>query len=92
MPKYFLARKSDEYGTKPQTVADKGVIFYFPTASALGSILDDSEPEAAVNSYQLAAKDSSKLSVRGIAQLAKQETKRTKRYSRIRIIFCRSTN
>ena len=71
--KIFLARKSDEYGTKPQTVADKGVVFYFPTASALGSILDDSEPEAAVNSYQLAAKDSNKLSVRGIAQLAKQE-------------------
>lgn len=71
--KIFLARKSDEYGTKPQTVPDKGLVYYFPTASALGSILDDSEPEAAVNSYQLAAKDSSKLSVRGIAQLAKQE-------------------
>ncbi len=71
--KAFLTRKSDEYGTKPQTVADKGVVYYFPTASALGSILDDSEPEAAVNSYQLAAKDSNKLSVRGIAQLAKQE-------------------
>ena len=71
--KIFLARKSDEYGTKPQKVADKGVVFYFPTASALGSILDESEPEAAVNSYQLAAKDSNKLSVRGIAQLAKQE-------------------
>ncbi|MEL7523868.1 MAG: hypothetical protein AAGJ80_19980, partial [Cyanobacteria bacterium J06553_1] len=43
----------------------------------LGSILDDSEPEAAVNSYQLAARDSSKLSVRGIAQLAKQEQEQT---------------
>ena len=73
--KIFLARKSDEYGTKPRTVPDKGLVYYFPTASALGSILDDSEPEAAVNSYQLAAKDSSKLSVRGIAQLAKQEQK-----------------
>ena len=71
--KAFLARKSEEYGTKPKTVAEKGVVYYFPTASALGSILDDSEPEAAVNSYQLAAKESSKLSVRGIAQLAKQE-------------------
>jgi hypothetical protein len=71
--KAFLARKSDEYGTQPKNVADKGVVYYFPTASALGSILDDSEPEPAVNSYQLAAKDSSKLSVRGIAQLAKQE-------------------
>ena len=71
--KAFLSRKSEEYGTKPQSIADKGVVYYFPTASALGSILDDSEPEAAVNSYQLAARDSSKLSVRGIAQLAKQE-------------------
>ena len=75
--KIFLARKSDEYGTKPRTVPDKGLVYYFPTASALGSILDDSEPEAAVNSYQLAAKDSSKLSVRGIAQLAKQEQTET---------------
>ncbi|PSB08646.1 hypothetical protein C7B62_15995 [Pleurocapsa sp. CCALA 161] len=71
--KAFLARKSDEYGTQPKNTADKGVVYYFPTASALGSILDDSEPEPAVNSYQLAAKDSGKLSVRGIAQLAKQE-------------------
>ena len=71
--KVFLVRKSEEYGTKPQSIADKGVVYYFPTASALGSILDDSEPEAAVNSYQLAARDTSKLSVRGIAQLAKQE-------------------
>lgn len=71
--KAFLARKSEEYGTQPKNVANKGVVYYFPTASALGSILDDSEPEPAINSYQLAAKDSSKLSVRGIAQLAKQE-------------------
>jgi hypothetical protein len=71
--KTFLARKSDEYGTKPKNVPDQGVVYYFPTASALGSILDDSEPDAVVNSYQLAGKDSNKLSVRGIAQLAKQE-------------------
>lgn len=71
--KAFLARKSDEYGTQPKKTADQGVVYYFPTASALGSILDDSEPEPAVNSYQLAGKDSGKLSVRGIAQLAKQE-------------------
>jgi hypothetical protein len=70
--KVFLSRKSDEYGTQPKTLKDKGVVYYFPTASALGSILDDSEPEA-INSYQLAAKESNRLSVRGIAQLAKQE-------------------
>jgi hypothetical protein len=71
--KTFLVRKSDEYGTKPKNIADQGVVYYFPTASALGGILDDSEPDAVVNSYQLAGKDSNKLSVRGIAQLAKQE-------------------
>jgi ABC-type multidrug transport system fused ATPase/permease subunit len=70
--KVFLSRKSDEYGTQPKNIKDKGVVYYFPTASALGSILDDSEPEP-INSYQLAAKESNRLSVRGIAQLAKQE-------------------
>lgn len=69
----FLTRKSDEYGTLPKNVKDKGFVYYFPTASALGSIFDDSEPEPAINSYQLAGKESNKLSVRGIAQLAKQE-------------------
>ena len=73
--KTFLARKSDEYGISPKKVKDKGMVYYFPTASALGSILDDSEPEPAVNSYQLAGKESNKLSVRGIAQLAKEEQK-----------------
>lgn len=71
--KIFLSRKSEEYGTQPKNVKDKGVVYYFPTASALGSIFDDSEPDQAINSYQLAAKESNKLSVRGIAQLAKQE-------------------
>ena len=71
--KTFLARKSDEYGTQPKNVKNKGFVYYFPTASALGSIFDDSEPEPAINSYQLAGKDANKLSVRGIAQLAKQE-------------------
>ncbi|MCC0176295.1 hypothetical protein I4641_04805 [Waterburya agarophytonicola K14] len=71
--KTFLIRKSDEYGTTPQKIKDKGFVYYFPTASALGSIFDDSEPEPVINSYQLAAKESNKLSVRGIALLAKQE-------------------
>ena len=71
--KTFLTRKSDEYGTLPQNVKDKGFVYYFPTASALGSIFDDSEPEPAINSYQLSGKESNKLSVRGIAQLAKEE-------------------
>lgn len=76
--KVFLARKSEEYGTKPKNLPDQGFVYYFPTASALGSILDASEPETAVNSYQLAAKESNKISVRGIAQLAKQEQSKAK--------------
>ncbi|GAB4540271.1 MAG: hypothetical protein Tsb0014_31380 [Pleurocapsa sp.] len=77
--KKFLNRKSEEYGVPPKKVKDQGLVYYFPTASALGSIFDDSDieddsnDEPAINSYQLAAKDSSKLSVKGIAQLAKQE-------------------
>jgi hypothetical protein len=90
--KAFLARKSDEYGTQPKNVADQGVVYYFPTASALGSILDDSEPEAAVNSYQLAAKDSSKLSVRGIAQLAKQEQSETDADDRAKVKDAQSSS
>ena len=74
----FLTRKSDEYGIQPQKVKDKGVIYYFPTASALGSIfddsdiIDDSDTEPVLN-YQLAAQDNKKLSVKGIAQLAKEQ-------------------
>ncbi len=74
----FLTRKSDEYGIQPKKVKDKGVVYYFPTASALGSIfdhsdiLDDSDTEPILN-YQLAAQDNKKLSVKGIAQLAKEQ-------------------
>ena len=71
--KTFLTRKSEEYGTRPKNLKDQGIVFYFPTASALGSIFDDSEPEPAVNSYQLASKESNKLSFSEIAQLANQE-------------------
>jgi hypothetical protein len=42
--KVFLERKADEYGVAPKQVQDKGVVYYFPTASALGRIFDDSEP------------------------------------------------
>ncbi len=42
--KAYLERKSEEYGTKPQNIKDKGLVYYFPTASALGRIFDDSDP------------------------------------------------
>ncbi|MGF1541870.1 MAG: hypothetical protein ACFCU5_15720 [Pleurocapsa sp.] len=74
----FLTRKSDEYGVEPQKIKDKGVIYYFPTASALGSIFDDSDiaddsDTEPILSYQLAANDSKKYPLKGIAQLAKEQ-------------------
>jgi hypothetical protein len=74
----FLGRKSDEYGVEPHKIKDKGVIYYFPTASALGSIFDDSDivddsDTEPVLSYQLPANDSKKFPVKGIAQLAKEQ-------------------
>jgi hypothetical protein len=74
----FLARKSDEYGVEPHKIKDGGVIYYFPTASALGSIFDDSDivddsDTEPVLSYQLPNSDSKKFPVKGIAQLAKEQ-------------------
>jgi hypothetical protein len=84
--KAFLERKSDEYGTSPQKVKDKGVVYYFPTASALGRIFDDSEPfgdfeveEDIITETpsQVTAKESNTISFKEITQLAKQEQAKT---------------
>ncbi|MDJ0533065.1 MAG: hypothetical protein QNJ70_11315 [Xenococcaceae cyanobacterium MO_207.B15] len=88
--KAFLERKSEEYGVKPQEIPDKGVVYYFPTASALGRIFDDSEPlgdletedTSASNTAELATtasvpKDSSTPSFKEITQLAKQTQEAT---------------
>ena len=42
--KRFLARKAEEYGANCQELPEQGKIYYFITASTLGSIFDDSEP------------------------------------------------
>ena len=42
--KRFLDKKAEEYGAQRKTYQDKGTVYYFLTASALGSIFDDSEP------------------------------------------------
>jgi hypothetical protein len=39
----FLEKKAVEYGGKRQNLPDKGVVYYFITASSLGSIFDDSD-------------------------------------------------
>ncbi|BAU63848.1 hypothetical protein STA3757_12170 [Stanieria sp. NIES-3757] len=89
--KVFLERKADEYGVAPKQVQDKGVVYYFPTASALGRIFDDSEPlgdfddeeEETLTTPQLvsavsASKPPSKSLFRELAeQKAKQEQNQT---------------
>ncbi|MEA5535654.1 hypothetical protein [Crocosphaera sp. XPORK-15E] len=42
--KRFLARKAQEYGANYQELPEQGRIYFFITASTLGSIFDDSEP------------------------------------------------
>jgi hypothetical protein len=44
--KWYLERKTEEYGAVRRLYQDKSIIYYFLTASALGSIFDDSEPES----------------------------------------------
>lgn len=42
--KQYLDKKAQEFGAQSQTYDDKGTVYYFLTASALGSIFDESEP------------------------------------------------
>jgi hypothetical protein len=87
--KAFLERKSEEYGTSPTKVKDKGIVYYFPTASALGRIFDDSEPfgdeeeeeetivetPLVTTNISSTTKESNAVSFKEITQLAKQEAK-----------------
>jgi hypothetical protein len=41
----FLSKKAQEYGAYCKELSDKGTVYYFITASTLGSIFDNSEPE-----------------------------------------------
>ncbi|MCA1994741.1 MAG: hypothetical protein LDL41_22240 [Coleofasciculus sp. S288] len=42
--KSFLDKKAEEFGAQRKVYEDKGTVYYFLTASALGSIFDDSKP------------------------------------------------
>ncbi|MDJ0510865.1 MAG: hypothetical protein QNJ64_16650 [Crocosphaera sp.] len=42
----FLARKAEEFSATYRELPEQGKVYYFITASTLGSILDDSEPTA----------------------------------------------
>jgi hypothetical protein len=43
--RWYLEQKTDEYGAVKRLYEDKGIVYYFLTANALGSIFDDSEPD-----------------------------------------------
>ncbi|MTF37333.1 hypothetical protein [Cyanobacterium aponinum] len=43
--RWYLDQKAEEYGAVKRQYEDKGIVYYFLTASTLGSILDDSEPD-----------------------------------------------
>lgn len=84
--KAFLERKSEEYGITPRISKDKGVVYYFPTASALGMVFDDSEPFGDFETEESTpepvatksvAKESSTPSFKELTQLAKQEQDKT---------------
>ena len=40
----YLDRKAEEFGAKRRDYDDKGIVYYFLTANALGSIFESSEP------------------------------------------------
>lgn len=43
--RWYLEQKTLEYGAVKRLYEDKGIVYYFLTANALGSIFDDSEPD-----------------------------------------------
>ncbi len=53
----FLERKAEEYGAFRKKIQDKGTIYYFITASTLGSIFDDSEPLAEAEDVETLTED-----------------------------------
>ena len=86
--KAYLERKSAEYGTEPQKVKDKGVVYYFPTASALGRIFDDSDPFGDLEEEETTTsaspqpisttsntKESNQVSFKEITQIAQEKAK-----------------
>ena len=42
--KHYLNSKAQEFGARAFEYADRGIVYYFITASTLGSLLDQSEP------------------------------------------------
>lgn len=55
--RWFLDKKAEEFGAQRRVYQDKGTVYYFLTASALGSIFDDSEPLFELESESFTSQD-----------------------------------
>lgn len=55
--RWFLDKKAEEFGAQRRIYQDKGTVYYFLTASALGSIFDDSEPLFELESESFTSQD-----------------------------------
>lgn len=64
----YLDKRAEEFGAQRRFYEDRGIVYYFLTASALGSIFDDSEP-----SLELDHKSFSDQSPKLIEQLTQKE-------------------
>jgi hypothetical protein len=79
--KVFLEKKAEEYGAQKKSYQDRGTIYYFLTASALGSIFDESEPALESENEEIATKQNNPpakaSSVSVIASLVELENNST---------------
>jgi hypothetical protein len=57
--KQFLERKAEEFGAQRKKLGEEGVVYYFLTANALGSIFADSDPDVEEEAEPLTARRSS---------------------------------
>jgi YesN/AraC family two-component response regulator len=53
LAKQFLDKKAEEFGAQTKAVGDKGMAYYFITASTLGSIFDESDPSLEVEEKEI---------------------------------------
>jgi hypothetical protein len=54
----YLDKKAEEFGAQRHVYEDKGTVYYFLTASALGSIFDESEPPLELESESFTSQSS----------------------------------
>ncbi|WP_017295176.1 hypothetical protein [Geminocystis herdmanii] len=67
----YLDYKTQQYGAVKRLYEDKGVVYYFLTANALGSIFDDSEPD---DDTDLAPDTNASFSDRPTTQVIESQT------------------